>query len=131
MADLAVTPTRLRPMEVIEARLIPMIADQAITKGQLVYRKATGRAGLATANEKPVGVATSSVNAGMAFDALHYGMLAGYGLADVAPGAVVYASGTAGAVSDTAATPSVPIGTVHTLTDVTFTKVLFIDIPQR
>lgn len=135
MADLAVTPTRLRPMEVIEARLIPMIADEVITKGQPVYRKATGRAGLADASAvgtaKPVGVATTSVQPGTAFDALHYGMMAGYGLDGIDPGTTVYLSDTAGFVADAAGTIDVPIGTVHTLTDVTFTKVVFFDIPQN
>ena len=135
MSDLAVTPERLRKMEVIEARLIPMIADEAIQKGQAVYRKATGRAGLgssgAVATAKPVGVATTSVQPGTAFDALYHGMLAGYDLGDVDPGTTVYLSDTAGAVADAAGTVSVPIGTVHTLTDVTFTKVVFIDIPQN
>lgn len=135
MADLVITPTRLRPMEVIEARLIPMIADEVIKKGQPVYRKTTGRAGLTDASvagtAKPVGVATTDAQPGTAFDALYHGMLAGYTLTGINPGTTVYLSDTAGTLADAAGTVSVAVGTVHTLTDVTFTKVVFIDIPQN
>lgn len=140
MADITVTAAELRPMEVIEARLIPMIADEAIEKGQAVYRKTNGRAGKAQANgvgtAKVVGMATTSVPAGTAFEALHYGRLAGYGLSAVDPGSTVFLSaGTAGAVADTATTGAtnvlVPLGTVHTMTDGSSTKFVFFDIPQN
>jgi hypothetical protein len=137
MADLTVTAARLRKMEAIEARLIPMIADEAINKGQVVYRKANGNAGLARGNavgtSKVVGVATTSVLAGVAFEALHYGRLAGYDLSGVDPGETMYLSAaTAGAIADTAPSTAgqvvVPIGTVHTMTDVPRTKFLFVDV---
>lgn len=140
MADLTVTAAELRPLESIEARLIPMIADEAITKGQPVYRKTNGRAGKAQANAvgtaKVVGVATTSVPAGTAFEALYHGRLAGFGLSAVAPGTTVYLSAaTAGAVADTATTGatnvSVPLGTIHTMTDGSGTKYVFFDIPQN
>ncbi|HVL24874.1 MAG TPA: hypothetical protein VM450_12370 [Thermomicrobiales bacterium] len=140
MADLTVTPARLRPLEVIEARLIPMIADEAITKGQPVYRKTNGRAGKARANAvgtaKVVGIATSDAAAGIAFEALYHGRLAGYDLSGVNPGSTIHLSAaTAGALADTAASGTgnvvVPIGTVHTMTDASSTRFLFVDVPQN
>lgn len=140
MADITVTAAELRLMEVIEARLIPMIADEAITKGQIVYRKSTGKAGLARGNavgtSKVVGIATTTVPAGTAFEALYHGRLAGYGLGSIDAGTTVYLSAaTAGALADTATTGAtnvlVAVGTVHTMTDGSATKFLFVDIPQN
>lgn len=138
MADIAVTAARLRILESIEARLIPMIADEAIDKGEVVYRKTNGRAGLARANavgtSKVVGIATTSVPAGSAFEALYHGRLAGYTLGD--PGTTVFLSAaTAGALADTETTGAtnvlVAVGTVHSMTDGSGTEFLFVDIPQN
>lgn len=140
MADITVTAAELRPIEVIEARLIPMIAGDAVTKGQVVYRKSTGLAGVAKGDavgtSKVVGIATTSAAAGTAFEALYHGRLAGYGLASVDAGKTVYLSAaTAGALADTATTGAtnvlVAIGTVHTMTDGSSTKFVFVDIPQN
>lgn len=140
MATLTVTPSRLRFMEGIEARMIPMIADEAIKKGQAVYRKANGRAGLARANAvgtaKAVGVATTDALAGKPFEALYHGRMVGYDLTDVDPGSTVYLSaGTAGAVDGAETTGAgnvaVPLGTVHAMTDVSGTRFIFFDIPQN
>jgi hypothetical protein len=122
MADLTVTAANLRPMEGIEARLIPMIADEAITKGQPVYRKTNGKAGVARANavgtSKLVGIATTSVATSQN------------------PGTTIYLSITAtGLLADAAAVGTgnvvVPVGTVHCMTDQDLTKFLFVDIPQN
>jgi L-ascorbate metabolism protein UlaG (beta-lactamase superfamily) len=138
MADLTVTAAQLRIIESIEARLIPMIANVAITKGQAVYRLSTGKAGLARANSastsKVVGIATTDAAAGSAFEALYHGRLAGYTLGD--PGTTVYLStDTAGALQDdltvTVGEVVVPIGTVHTMTDGSSTEFLFVDVPQN
>lgn len=140
MANLTVTPARLRFMESIEARLIPMIADVAIAKGQPVYRTASGRAGVARANAvgtaKVVGVATTDCVAGRAFEALYHGRMVGYDLAGTDPSTTVYLSAsTAGAVDDAAVTGIgnvvAPIGTVHTMTDASSTRFIFFDIPQN
>lgn len=139
MADLTVTAARLRPIEGIEARFIPMIADEAIDKGEVVYRKTNGNAGLAQANaigtSRAVGVATTSVPAGTAFDALYHGRLAGYDLSGMDPGETVWVSvATAGALTDTQPVTStqvpVAVGTVHVMTDPSATKFLFVDIQQ-
>jgi predicted RecA/RadA family phage recombinase len=140
MADLSVTASRLRFMEGIEARMIPMIADEAIAKGQPVYRKTNGRAAKARANAvgtaKVVGVATSDAAAGEAFEALYHGRMVGYDLTGVNPGSTVYLSAaTAGAVDGAvvAGTGNVvaALGTVHTMTDVSSTRFIFFDIPQN
>lgn len=142
MADLAIQTTgaQLRLLEVIECRLIPVIADEAITKGQVVYRKTNGRAGLARGNAvgtaKVLGVATTSVAAGRPFEALHYGRFAGADLSAVNPGTTLYlSSATAGAIADAAPTGTgnvaVPIGSVHVMTDVAGTRFVFVDVPQN
>lgn len=139
MADLTLTASQLRIMESIEARLIPMISDATITKGMPVYRKTNGKAGIARANDtstsKLVGIATTDATAGNAFEALHYGRLAGYDLSGVDPGETVFlSSAAAGTLADAAATGTgntvVPVGTVHCMTDRSLTKFLFVDIRQ-
>jgi len=138
MADLTRTPSLVRFMEGIEARMIPMIADEAISVGQPVYRKANGRAGVARANatgtSKVVGIATKSVIAGKAFEAGYHARFVGFDLSSVNPGTTVYLSVTAtGVIADAAATGTgnvvVPLGTVHTMTDVSATRFIFFDIP--
>lgn len=137
MADLTVTEARLRPLEVIEAELHPMIAAEAITKGQVVYQNANGQAARAQANAvgtaKAVGIATSTAPAGGSVDVLFHGRLAGYDLTGTAPGTVVYVSaGTAGAVNNAApATVGqvvTPIGTVMVMSDRGATRFLFVDV---
>ena len=140
MADLSVTASRLRPLEGIEARMIPMKADAAILKGQAVYRKPNGRAGLARANAvgtaKVVGVATSDAGIGEAFEALYHGRMVGHDLSAVDPGSTVYLSAaTAGAIDGAVVTGTgnvvQALGTVHTMTDVSSTRFIFFDIPQN
>lgn len=140
MADLTVTLDRVRILEVIESRLVPMIADEAIVKGQPVYTKTTGRAGVARANAvgtaKVTGVASRSCAVGEAFEAQHYGGLTGYDLSGVDPGKTVYLSTAAGGkLADAAATGTgaavVPLGTVMVLTDPGKTRYIFLDIPMN
>lgn len=142
MATLTVTAAQLRMLDVVEARLIPMIANVAITKGQPVYRIAsgTGKAGLARANavgtSKVVGIATSDAAAGGSFDALYFGRLVGIDVSGLNPGDTVYlSSATAGAIDGAIITGTgnvvVPLGTVHCMTDVSGTKFLFVDVPQN
>lgn len=140
MANLTATPSRVRFMEGIEARLIPMIADETILKGQPVYRKANKRAGVARANavgtSKVVGVATTDGIVGRPFEALHYGRMVGYDLAAVTPGSTVYLSASAAGAIDGAAVTgignvAVPLGTVHAMTDVAETLFIFFDISQN
>lgn len=133
MADLTVTASQFRPMEVIEARLIPMIAAEAITKGQAVYQNTSGNAALSNAGASGtvatlVGIATSTVPAGAAVDVLHYGRLAGMGVSGLNAGAAVYASNTAGALADAAGTVSKIVGRVFCMNDRARTKFLFVDV---
>lgn len=140
MADITVTAGRVRIQESIEARLIPMIAGAEIGQGQVVYRMADGRAGVARANAtgtaKVVGIATKAAKAGVAFEALYHGRLQGFELGAVTPGTTVYlAAATAGALADgapaTVGQVKVAVGTVHTMTDVAGTPYLFVDVPQN
>lgn len=140
MADLTITTANLRELDAVEGRRIPMIADETITRGQVVYRKTNGRAAKARGNAvgtaKVVGIATSDAVQGQPFEALFWGRLVGIDLSALDPGTTVYLSAaTAGAIDGAAVTGTgnvaVPIGTVHVMTDVTGTKFLFVDIPQN
>jgi hypothetical protein len=135
MADLTVTAARLRPLEVIEAEFQPMIAAEAITKGQAVAYNAAGQAVLADASAagtaKVEGVATTGAAAGDAFDAIFRGRLAGYDLSGLDAGESVYLSDTAGALGDVAGTVSVAVGRVVVMTDPDATKILFVDIRKN
>ena len=138
MADLTATPDRVRTLEVIESRMLPMIADEAIARGQPVYRKTNGRAGVARGNAvataKAVGLATTSCAPGSAFEAQHYGGMAGFDLSATDPGTTIYLSVTAGGKLANAAAVGtgaavVPLGTVQVLTDPGQTRYIFLDIP--
>lgn len=140
MADLTSTAANLRILEGIEARLIPMIANAAIVKGQAVYRLSTGKAALARGNavgtSKVVGIATSNAAAGQPFEALYHGRMVGFDLSGVDPGSTVYLSAaTAGAIDGATVTGTgnvaAALGTVHAMTDVAGTRFIFFDIPQN
>lgn len=142
MAALTVTAASLRMLDGVEARLIPMIANVAVTRGQVVYRIASGvgKAGLARGNavgtSKVVGIATSDAPAGGSFDALYFGRLVGMDLSGLNPGDTVYlSSATAGAIDGAIITGTgnvvAALGTVHCMTDIAGTKFLFVDVPQN
>jgi len=140
MADLTVTPERVRILEVIESRMIPMFADVAVTRGQAVYTAVDGDAAVARANAvgtaKVVGIATLAAGANSAFEALYHGGLTGFDLSAVNPGTTIYLSITTGGLLADAAAVGVgnvvvAIGTVKVLTDVGRTKYIFVDIPQN
>src|SRR5690606_3428466 len=142
MATLTTTPSRVRFMEGIEARMIPMIPDEEIKKGQAVYRKPNGRAGVARANDvgtaKVVGIATTDARPGpnSGFEALYHGRMVGFDLTATDPGTTVYLSASSAGAVDNAETTgagnvAVPLGTVHTMTDVNSTRFIFFDIPQN
>jgi len=137
MADLTVTPARLREGEAVLGRRQPTVADESISRGQLVYRKTNGRVAKARANAvgtaKAIGFATSDANAGDTVEALKEGILFGFDLSSVNPGATLYLStATAGAVQDTKPTGTgnvvFPVGSVQQMTDVNGTKFLYVDI---
>lgn len=142
MAAITVTAANLRELDAVEGRRISIKADTGVTvtKGQAVYRKTNGRAGLARANavgtSKVVGIATGNAAAGDTFEALFWGRLVGLDLSALDPGTTIYLDETtAGALDGTATTGTgnvaVPVGTVHVMTDVSGTKYLFVDIPQN
>lgn len=142
MATLTITAAQLRELDAVDGRRIPMIANVAITKGQVVYRigSGVGKAGLARANAvgtaKVVGIAVSDAAINQPFEALHVGRLVGIDLSGLNPGDTVYlSSATAGAIDGAAITGtgnvSVPLGTVHSMTDIAGTKFMFVDIRQN
>lgn len=141
MATVAVpSSNRIRILEAPHARTITGFADEAIGRGQPVYRKANGNFGVARANAvgtaKLVGIATRDAAVGSPVEALFFGRLAGYDFSTTNPGTTIFLSATtAGALDNAAITGTgnvlVPVGTVHVFTDDALTRYLFVDIPQN
>lgn len=141
MATVSIPAGRLvRLLEAVHARTITGIADEAIGRGQPVYRKTNGNFGLARANAlgtaKLVGIATKDAAIGRPVEALFYGRMVGYDFSSTNPGTTIFlSSGTAGALDNAAITGTgnvlVPVGTVHVMTDDAQTRYLFVDIPQN
>lgn len=138
MADLTLTAAQFRPMEGIELRTLNGIADEAITAGQVLYRKTNGKFGVARGNavgtSKVAGIASSSAAAGAGVEAIYHGRVVGWDLSSINGGVTVYLSITAGGlIADAAAVGTgnvvVPLGQVHAMSDRDVTKYLFIDIP--
>ena len=140
MADLAVTAANVRELDAVKNDRVTMIADEAITAGQVVYRKTNGRAAKARGNAvgtaKVVGIATAAAGQGDSFKALYRGRMVGHDVSGLNPGVTVYLSAaTAGAIDGAAVTGSgnvvATLGTVHVMTDVGATKYILFDIPQN
>lgn len=139
MADLVPVAAQVAPVNDNPINHHTMIAAVAITKGQLVYEDAAGKAALTDANGVAtvngiVGVALQNAAAGRPVDVLRKGALAGMGVGALAYTTPVYVSTTAGAISDTAiagvGNVNFCIGRVRSMSDAPdLTKVLDIDIP--
>ena len=131
MSDLAIATNGVHLVFSNEAEIVDMIAAEAITKGQAIYRTSAGKAGVADANsagkEQFRGIALKAARAGQAVPILKRGYLAGFVLSGMDPDAVAYLSDTAGKLADAAGTLSVACGRVHTLTDPDATKVLYVE----
>lgn len=131
MTALALTATRIDPIFPRFAEIYPMIAAEAITRGQVVYITSAGKAGVADANasgkQQARGVALNAAAAGGGVDVLKEGHCAGFTISQ-AYDAQLFLSDTAGSVDDAAGTMTVPIGRVVPMSDVgTLTKVVYFE----
>lgn len=141
MADLVPVAAQVAPVNDSEFVHKTYIANVAVTPGQLVYEMTTGKVDLADATDDTkmiglAGVTLQAAAAGRPVDCIKQGALAGMGVSALNAGASVYASETAGGISDTAiaGTGKVnqKIGTVRAMSDAPdLTKVLYIDIPDN
>lgn len=139
--ELTVTAAQVAPVNETQPEITTMIANVAITAGQLVYELTTGKAGLARANATGTvqtlrGVALQSVAANKSFNVLEHGSVYGYDLSALNGGAPIYAStDTAGALGTTATGTGnfvVPVASVRMIAEgpngATMVKVLHVDV---
>lgn len=133
MADLsALSTANISVINPMDAKIITMIAAEAVDIGQAVYQNSSGKAALADANaagaQQIRGIALENVAAGQAVSVLVKGILYGLDLSGMAYDAVAYLSDTAGALADAAGTMTVNVGRVVGLPDDSISKALFINI---
>jgi len=121
MADIALTAAQIAPVYPHDAEIYPGIAASAITAGQPLYQTTTGTYAPADANaaglQQAIGVALNAAAAGEPVSVLFRGHVAGFTVAAVNCGTVIYLSDTVGAFADAAGTLGVPCGRVIALND--------------
>lgn len=131
MADLTVVAASVGKAH-SSAQTMDMIAAVSITKGQVVYRDANGKADLADASAAGTagarGIALDTVGAGQVLGVLVEGEVSGFTISQ-AYDAPIFLSDTAGALADAAGTVSVAVGNVSAITDKDATKVLYVRFP--
>jgi hypothetical protein len=131
MADLTIGSNGISLVFADKAEIVDMIAVEAITAGQPVYRTTAGKAGVADANaagkQQFRGIALKDAGAGKPVPVLKRGFLSGYVLSGVAYDGLVYLSDTAGSLADGVGTMTVNCGRVHGMTDPDITKILYVE----
>lgn len=138
MADLTIVAANVAPVNDVPYDHKTYIAAAAITKGQLLYEDTAGKAALADSTDDSkmialIGCALQAAAAGRPVDVLRKGALEGMGVGSKAYGLPIYASETAGALSDAAISGTGKvnkvIGYVRSMSDSpTLSKVLYIDV---
>ena len=131
MADIsALSAANISVANPMEAKIVTMIAVEAITRGQAVYQTSAGKAGIADANaagkQQFRGIALETVGAGQTVSVLIEGRLYGFDLSSQDYDAVLYLSDTAGSLADAAGTLSVICGRVMAEPDDDLTKIAYI-----
>lgn len=116
MAAITVTAAQIAPLFVHQTEIYSLEAAEAITKGQVVYVNANGKAALASAAQAGTlllaGIALDAAGAGQAISVLKRGFVAGYTVSGLTQGDPVYVSDTAGGLDTAAGTVSKVIGRV-------------------
>lgn len=113
MADLTLTAANVRPLREHGAIVLPAQAGEALTVGDLVYWESDGDVNQADANvsqaaTRAIGIVVASydgetsIASGAQCSVCVFGPVSGF--ASVTPGALYWASDTAGKVSDAAGT---------------------------
>jgi hypothetical protein len=132
MTAVALTAAQIAPVFPEKAEEFSFVAAATITKGQLVYLTSAGKVDVADGNGSgttaPIGIAMEAGGAGQAISVLRRGHVYGYTLTSLAYWDPVYMSDTAGSLDTSAGSTSVLCGRVVSLSDSSYTKVLFIDM---
>jgi hypothetical protein len=129
MSTIAVTAAKVGLVHPTRAEVWPVELAEAATAGQVLYQTSSGTFGLCdtgtAAKDEPRGVALEAGSAGQVISMVKKGAIYGATLSGVAYDGLVYASNTAGGLSDSAVAEIV--GRVVPLSDASKTKVLYVD----
>lgn len=131
MSTIAVTAAQIALVRPTQAETWNVVLAEAVTQGQVLYQTTSGTFGLCdtgeTAKDEPRGIALEEGAAGQVISMVKRGAIYGVTLSGEAYDGLVYASNTAGGLSDSAVAEIV--GRVIPLTDEDKTKVLYVEIP--
>ncbi|MCK9601773.1 MAG: hypothetical protein M0R06_22205 [Sphaerochaeta sp.] len=131
MSTIAVTAASIGLVHPTRAKTWPVKLAAAVTAGQVLYQTTSATFGLCdtddAAKDQPAGIALEAGAAGQVISMVKEGAIYGVTLSGEAYGGLVYASGTAGGLSDSAKVQV--IGRVMPLSDPSLTKVLYVEIP--
>jgi hypothetical protein len=127
MANIALTAAQIAPVYPHDAEIYPFRAASAITAGQPLYQTTTGTVAPADANaaglQQAIGVSLNAAAAGEPVSVLIRGHVAGFTVAAVNCGTVIFVSDDVGKFEDATGTLGVPVGRVVALED--GTRVIF------
>lgn len=134
MADIALTESRVSPVNETDYVAWTLLAGATLTRGQAVAIDSNGKAVVADASTSAAnnvrGIALNGAAAGEAITIMVQGSLYGFTLTSQAYDAAIYLSNDAGELADAAGDVSVVVGRVRPMHDgATPTKVLFVNIP--
>ena len=131
MSTIAVTAAQIGLVHPTRAKVWPVKLAATVTAGQVLYQTSSATFNLcdtdATATDQPAGIALEGGVAGQVISMVKEGAIYGVTLSGEAYAGLVYASGTAGGLSDSAKVQVV--GRVMPLSDPSLTKVLYVEIP--
>lgn len=133
MGTIAVTTGKIGVCFPAQAEIYSVVLAATVTKGAVLYQTTSGTYGLcdigAAATDEPRGIALEAGVAGQAISMIIRGAIYGVTLTGTAYDGLLYASDTAGEISDAAVAEI--IGRCIALTDPDLTKVLFVDIQSQ
>jgi hypothetical protein len=131
MSAISVTASQVALVHPNKAETFNVFLAEAATKGQVLYQTSSGTFGLCdtdeAAKDEPRGIALEGGSAGQVVSMVKRGAIYGVDLSGESYDALVYASGTAGGLSDSAVAEIV--GRVVPLSDPDKTKVLYVECP--
>lgn len=131
MSTISVTAAQIALVHPTKAETWPVILAEAVTQGQVLYQTSSGTFGKCdtgeAAKDEPRGIALEEGAAGQVVSMVKRGAIYGVDLSGESYDGLVYASDTAGGLSD--ASKAEIVGRVMPLTDNDKTKVLYVEVP--
>lgn len=131
MSTISVTAKEIALVRPTQAETWNVKLAAAVTQGQVLYQTSSGTFGLCeadkSAKDEPRGVALEEGSSGQVVSMVKRGAIYGADLSGESYDGLVYASSTAGGLSDSS--KAEVIGRVITLTDPDKTKVLYVECP--